>query len=87
MTQEYLFIGGPADGKRIKIHDGQDEYCIPMYEPINHISGGYDLMELGFNVVRYSKHEFRSGVSIFADQNMSGDDVIKMLIQGYNPKA
>jgi len=77
-----LFVGGVADGRRIKVEDGQAQVVVPVVGSLVEASTGDRAIELH----TYLPHRFAAGqmeAIIFARDCYSGSDVLHMLIGRY----
>lgn len=83
LADECLFLGGPADGKRIFIESGRSFIAIP--EKLETTTPNERSQ---FLISRY-RRERLSGpdrdVSIFVSDSVTLDDVLDMLVEGYRP--
>jgi len=92
MNQEYLFIGGPADGQRLDVPEHIGEWTIRSLPP-RQVPSVYDDDSAYFArfetirtvETRYRKRCFTPKSWCFVDERLRDDQVFKMLIDGYNP--
>ena len=85
--QPVLFIGGPADGKRMSV---KYDYChIPDLEPLLLSIEDEEHIDTEFNTVTYRREKFIGKNEYFylmVSDHMSTDEMIAALIDGYkNP--
>ena len=76
-----LFVGGVADGRRIKVEDGQAQVVVPV---VGAAGAGDRSAEVQLHT--YLPHRFAAGqmeAIIFARDCYSGSDVLHMLIGRY----
>ena len=93
MNQEYLFIGGPADGKRFDVPDHVGEWTIHSLPP-RQVPSVYDdesAQFARFETIRtvetmYRKLRFTTQAECFVDAGLRDEQVLKMLVEGYNPQ-
>ena len=93
MTQEYLFIGGPADGKIFDVPDHVGEWTIYSMSH-RQVPSVYDDESAQFArcetirtiETRYRKLCFTPQAECFVDARLRDEQVLKMLVEGYNPQ-
>jgi len=93
MTHEYLFIGGTADGKRFDVPEHIGEWTIHSLHP-RQVPSVYDDDSSHFArfetirtvETRYRKLSFTPQAECFVDARLRDEQVLKMLVEGYNPQ-
>lgn len=93
MNHEYLFIGGTADGKRFDVPDHVGEWTIHSLHP-RQVPSVYDDDSSHFArfetirtvETRYRKLSFTPQAECFVDARLRDEQVLKMLVEGYNPQ-
>ena len=86
---EYLFLGGPADGKRIRVPRSLDRFQVaetdllpPRFDPDT------NLADHAFTVHTYRKemiHRESVTFTVFVHENVTPDHMIGLLIRNYSP--
>jgi hypothetical protein len=93
MTHEYLFIGGTADGKRFDVPEHIGEWTIRSLHS-RQVPSVYDDESAQFArfetirtvETRYRKLSFTPQAECFVDARLRDEQVLKMLVEGYNPQ-
>jgi len=88
MPKQYqvLFLGGPADGRRVVFKDKPPEFIkVPVVNPCAEMvwnGCSYDLVDHEYRV--QSLRGNKSQYFVAMQGNPSGDEVIEALLRGYN---
>lgn len=88
MADEYLLMGGPADGKRQAVLNMHPRIIIREYPPIPlAIHAGDSLRELKITNHQYTRREMTGGYCVYAHTSLPTHEILPRLLRGYRPDA
>lgn len=86
--ENLLFIGGPADGLRIDVYEGQPVYCYhPVLGPVADVRVEVD-PHAEYAIVCYKREVFYTGTQKFyfmVLECLQPNDWLERLLKGYRP--